>query len=195
MVLKSKKKRGMGFCLLITFLVLLMAGCSGSRNTQRGISANAYKKFMERQKALAADEQALKENAVMTSEELERRGDFYVKQGNLSMAFLQYDKALRLDRNQPGVHYKMGRLFLETGMAEEAQTDFLEVLKVNPQHAQAFEGMGWVFFKTGDLERAEKNLQQAIALEDTLWEAHHLLGIIYDRQQNYEGAIPQKKKG
>src|SRR4030067_1676336 len=167
MLLKFKKRRGMGFCLLITFLVLFMTRCSGSRNNQRGIS-EAYKKFMERQKALAADEQASKENPVMTQEELERMGDFYVRQGNLPMAFLQYDKALRLDRNQPGIHYKMGRLFLEKGMAEEAQNEFLEVLKVNPQHAQAFEGIGWVFFKTGDLERAEKNLQQAVALEHTL---------------------------
>jgi len=184
----------MGFRLLITFLIFLMAGCSASRNNERGIYESSYKKFMERQNALAADGQASKDNSVMTSEELERMGDFYVRQENLPMAFLQYDKALRLDHNQPGIHYKMGRLFLEKGMAEEAQNEFLEVLKVNPQHAQAFEGRGWVFFKTGDLERAEKNLQQAIALEDTLWQAHHLLGIIYDRQKNYEKAIQQYKK-
>jgi Tfp pilus assembly protein PilF len=186
--------RGIGFFLLTTSLILLMAGCSGSRNNQRGNSESAYKKFMERQKALAADEQASKENPLMSSEELEKMGDFYVKQRNLPMAFLQYDKAFRLDRNQLNIRYKMGRLFLEKGMAEEAQNEFLEVLKVNPQHAQAFEGIGWVFFKTGDLERAGKNLQQAVALEHTLWQAHHLLGIIYDRQQNYEGAIEQYQK-
>ena len=145
----------MGFCLLIPFLILLMTGCSSSKNNQRGISENGYKRFMERQNALAADERTSKENPVMTSEGFERMGDFYVRQGNLPMAFLQYDKALRLDRNQPNIHYKMGRLFLEKGMAEEAQNEFLEVLKVNPQHAQAFEGMGWVFFKRGDFEKAE----------------------------------------
>jgi len=148
---------------------------------------------MERQKALAADEGASKENPVMTSEGLERMGDFYVRQGNLPMAFLQYDKALRLDRNQPDIHYKMGRLFLEKGMAEEAQNEFLEVLKVNPQHAQAFEGRGWVYFKTAILKRPRKTYNRPSLLRIP-YAGPPLLGIIYDRQQNYEEAIQQYRK-
>ncbi len=58
MVLKSRKKRAMGFCLLIPFIILLMTGCSGSRNNQWGISDGAYKKFVEKKQALAAEEQA-----------------------------------------------------------------------------------------------------------------------------------------
>ena len=195
MILKLEKKSGVGFLLFIPFLILFMAGCSGSRNSQQdALKGSAYKKIFERQRGLAAEEQALKENPLMTAEEFERAGDFYFRQGNLHMAFLQYDKALRLDQNLPGVHYKMGRLFLERGMSEEAQKEFLEVVKVNPHHALAFEGLGWGFFKMGDLDKAEKNLQHAIALDESLWQAHHLLGIIYDRQQNYEGAIHQYKK-
>lgn len=195
MIVKLGKKRGIGFLLFLPILILFMTGCSGSRNSQReAFQESAYKKFLERQKASAAEERGSKENPLMTVEELEKAGDFYFRQGNLHMAFLQYDKALRLDRNLPGIHYKMGRLFLERGMHEEAQKEFLEVLNVNPHHAFALEGMGWVFFKTGDLEKAEKNLQHAIVLDEGLWQTHHLLGIIYDRQQNYEGAIQQYRK-
>ncbi len=111
---------------------------------------------MERQKALAADEGASKENPVMTSEGFERMGDFYVRQGNLPMAFLQYDKALRLDRNRPDIHYKMGRLFLEKGMTEEAQNEFLEVLKINSQHAQALKAWDGSLSKKVILKKPRK---------------------------------------
>lgn len=64
----------------------------------------------------------------------------------MHLAFVQYDKALRLDRNQPGLQYKMGRLFLEKGLGEDAKKAFQEVLKINPDHALAYEGMGWACF-------------------------------------------------
>jgi tetratricopeptide (TPR) repeat protein len=114
-----------------------MAGCSGSRNNQReslrALIRNLWKgrrpwQLMSRLRKKIGD----------VIRGIRKDGDFMLNR-NLPMAFLQYDKALRLDRNQPGIRYKMGRLFLEKGMAE-AQNEFLEVLKVNPQHARPLKG-------------------------------------------------------
>ena len=66
------------------------------------------------QKAAIPSEEAIaKKLPEMTSAEYERLGDQYLSQGNLDIAFIQYDKALRLDPNQVRIRYKVGRLFSE----------------------------------------------------------------------------------
>jgi len=51
--------------------------------------------------------------------------------------------------------------------------------------------MGRAILKKGDFVEAEKNFQQAIKLNNGLWQAHNFLGIIYDRQRKFEAAIPE----
>ena len=119
----------------------------------------------------------------MTAEGYERLGDSYLRQGHMEMAFLQYDKALRINPNRMSIRYKIGRLFLEKGHVEEGKKEFEVILKTDPHHALAYVGMGWASFKMGEFEEAEKNLQQAVQLDAGLWQAHHLLGFIYDHQR------------
>ena len=55
------------------------------------------------------------------AEEMERLGDQYIRQGNMNMAFVYYDKAVRMDPKRSSAHYKMGRLYLSKGMNDEAR--------------------------------------------------------------------------
>src|SRR5512136_331176 len=51
--------------------------------------------------------------------------------------------------------------------------------------------MDWAYFRMGEYGEAEKNLQKAIQLDGSLWQAHHLLGIIYDRERKLDTAVHQ----
>ena len=102
-----------------------------------------------------AEEEGSKENLQTTAEGYERLGDTYLRQGHTEMAFLQYDKALRIDPNQMNIRYKIGRLFLEKGLVEEGKKEFEAILKTDPDHALAYLGMGWASFKKGEFEEAE----------------------------------------
>jgi Flp pilus assembly protein TadD len=173
--------------LLITGI--LMGGCSFAKTEQQD-SFKEYRKKLEMQKAvLAKDEEKQITAPELGAEEYERIGNLYLAQGNMDLAFLQYDKALRADPSRIHIHYKLGRLFLEKGMPEEAGREFQEILKVTPNDALAHEGMGRVYFKQANFAEAEKSFQRAINLSNILWQAHNFLGIIYDRQGKFDLAI------
>jgi tetratricopeptide (TPR) repeat protein len=181
-----------GFCLFALICMASSWGCIAKNGQQK--SFQEYRKIIERQKAAAAlEEDPVKKIPEMKAGEFERLGDSYLRRWNIDLAFIHYDKALRLEPSQIRVRYKMGRLFIDKGLTEEAKKEFREILKVNSNYALAYEGMGRVMFNTGHFEEAEKNFQQALELDPSLWQAHNFLGIIYDRQGQFESAIVQYK--
>ena len=118
-------------------------GCASKNNTQQNyLKEMEYRRKLESEKA---DKTPVK-IPEMTAEEYENLGDQFVVQKNIDLAFVQYNKALRLSPDQIRLRYKMGRLFLEKGMTEDAKREFEEVLKVNPNYALAYDGMGRINF-------------------------------------------------
>jgi len=168
---------------------ILMGGCSLGKNQQQDLFKE-YRKKMELQKAtLAKEEEKKAMTPELGGEEYERLGDQYLRQGNMDLAFIQYDKALRMDPGHIPIRYKLGRLFLEKGLSGEAKREFEEVLKVKEDHPLALEGMGRVYFKQANFAEAEKCFRRAIDLKNNLWQSYHFLGIIYDHQNELELAI------
>src|SRR4030067_3158694 len=115
---------------IMTFLSILgifisLWGCASRKDQRDALTGNEFRRLLtlqkEKQNAAKANEEALKKSPEMTAEGFERLADAYFQQGNLEMAFLQYDRALRLNPNKPGIRHKQGRLFLEKGMTEEAR--------------------------------------------------------------------------
>ncbi len=183
--------RALSFSILVYLWItgILIGGCSFGKSQQQDL-LKEYRKKMEMQKAaLAKDEEKQIMAPAFGAEEYERLGNQYLAQGNMDLAFVQYDKALRKDPSRIYTRYKLGRLFLEKGMVEEAEQMFREILKVAPDDALAHEGMGRVYFKQANLAQAERSFQRAIDLRNNLWQAHNFLGIIYDRQGKFDLAI------
>ena len=109
--------------LEVSFVILMilvsLGGCASSR-TQGMVQADEYRRMQEKQKAEMSLEQVVTQKLPeMTVEECERLGDRYLAQGNMDMAFIQYQKALHLDPKQVRFRYKVGYLFLERRMVKE----------------------------------------------------------------------------
>ena len=81
-----------------------------------------------------------------SGDELERSGDALFKNGDFPMAFVQYERLLRLDPENTSVLYKKGRTLLAGKMHEEAIKAFQEVLDREPDHAMAHAGIGQAYF-------------------------------------------------
>ena len=180
---------------LLIFLAVALMGCA-SRNTpqtQLIRQASEYRQMMDRQKA-SADEEALKKVPPLTAEGYEKLGDRYFLQGKPDIAFKNYYEALRLEPGQIRVRYKIGRLFLEKGIQEEAEKEFQGILEKNSDYALAHDGLGRVYFAQNKLSKAEKEFARAIQLDSSLWQAFNFLGIIYDRQKEFKKAFAHYQK-
>ena len=125
----------------------------------------------------------------MTPGELERLGDIYLGRDNLYMAFVQYEKSLKLNPDNIRVRYKKGLVLVSGGLAKDAIEEFKKVLKREPDYALAYQGLGQAFLEARTYDKAEKNLKKAFELNPKLWKSHNLLGLVYDRQGKHGQAI------
>jgi tetratricopeptide (TPR) repeat protein len=127
----------------------------------------------------------------MTGNEIERSGDLLLSRGDLSKAFVQYEKALQLKPDNIRVQYKKGLLFLLGRMNEDAIKEFQGVLEREPGYTLAYKGLGQAFFQVKKYDQAEENFQKAVELDPKLWKAHNSLGIIHDYRKRYDMAIQE----
>jgi Tfp pilus assembly protein PilF len=181
-------------CTAMLSVLAILGGCASNRQ-QTMVQENEYRRMMEKQKAEAALEEAVVQKLpAMTADEYERIGDRYLTQGNRDMAFVQYHKALQMDPRLDRVRYKVGSLFLERGMVKEAQAEFQEIVKHQPDSASAYDGLGRASFHLREFEEAEKYFNQSLKLNPASWQTCNGLGILYDRQGRAEDAIQQFEK-
>ncbi len=166
------------------------SGCASHQEPQITMKPAEYRKLLDKQKTgKPLDEALQKELPPMTVGDYEALGDTYLRNDNLTMAFVQYDKALRVDPASTRIRYKSALLFLKKELVDEAIKDFQTVLQQDAHYALAYEGMGQAWLKKGNLVEAEKSLRQAIALNRDLWQSYNFLGMIADRRQQFDEAI------
>jgi Flp pilus assembly protein TadD len=183
-------RNGIGLHIIITLGVTITSvlGCASTDPKLR----NANKldiRYQDHSTSLSDDLATEKKDPKMTSLEHERSGDLQLSRGNLHMAYIQYEKSLRLEPDNARARYKKGLLLIIARMNVEAVKEFQEVLKKEPEHALAYEGLGKAYFQMKKYDQAERNFRRGLALDPKLWKAHNFLGIIYDHQGRHDLAI------
>lgn len=181
----NRSRRHQGVIVAIALITLMNSGCA-SLSPSKNVLPSAHQVITAKQ---AKVEDTLKPLPAMVSTDYEAAGDRYRHQGDLSMAFLQYDKALRLAPNDLDVRYKQSRLFLQKGNIQEAIEAFETIIKQDETHSLAYQGLGEAYFRVPNLQKAEANCRKAIELDKTLWLSYNCLGMIYDRQKRFGEAV------
>lgn len=183
--------------VIITGLVtIILTGCAGDDYGKR--TQSAYTKLLKKQirkaEYTSSERPSSEKLPEMTSVDHERAGDMNFAQRNFNRAFIHYEKSLRLDSDNKGVHYKKGLLFTIVNMNDEAIKELQKVLLKDPKHALAHQALGLALYRMENYEEAEKHLQQAIKLEPKLWKARNILGVIYDHKKLHSKALAQYQK-
>lgn len=107
----------------------------------------------------------------------------------------EYDKAqfylvraLSFDLTDVGVLLQIGNLHVLQGNGALAARAFTFALQQDAEHPESLEGLGLLHFRAGNDEQAKALLETAVAAKPGLWRAHNALGVISDRNQDYENA-------
>ena len=101
------------------------------------------------------------------------------KEGNSAEASAAFRKAAA--RGVPDAHLLLGILLREVGDIGEAEKEYREAERVNPNNGQALMEMAKVLTEKGDLEGALTRLQRAAELMPTTPTVHYQLGMAYRR--------------
>jgi len=152
---------------------LILAGCAVKSQDDMTFDELAY-----------GDESAVK----LTSEQHEQVGDGFVRRAKPEMALMHYNKAIELDETNLDARVKRGDLLVTEGLEEQALAEYNNVLEQDSDHAIANEAAGGVYFRAGLFSESQMYLEKAVQLNPMLWRAYNYLGILMDREGNYDQA-------
>jgi tetratricopeptide (TPR) repeat protein len=98
-------------------------------------------------------------------------------------------RGLERHPHHPDAHDLLARLYVDDGELEKAYDEWDMVVRLNPNHAGAQQGMGYVRFQQGRLEEAERHLSHAASLDPA--DERNLSALAYVREaQSGNGASP-----
>lgn len=178
------------WAILAAAVVLATTACSGFRaSIETGAGAEAKNIGLAAEQATVFVSDDTKPMPEITSNEYEQYGDGLLSKGNLYLAYVNYEKSLKLKPDNPRVEYKKGLALVLAEKNDDAIQQFEIVLKKEPKFDLAYEGLGRAYFQKKELEPAERFFQKAIELNHKLWMSYNFLGNIFDRKQEYERAI------
>lgn len=168
-----------------------LTGCWGAKDqATSSFDMAEYRKMIDEQKKQQERlAEATSSAPELTAEEHERKGDLDAQARNYPLASLHYDKALKVDPARNSVRLKLGQVFLQQGLLDQALTQFEDLRIREPKSSSVYEGIGQIYLMQGKLAEAEKVLTKATSLNPSNWQAHNLLGLLYDQQKRHTDAI------
>ncbi len=78
----------------------------------------------------------------------------------------------------------------QTGQLKQSMQSYGQILRANPRHSDAHQGLALVLYQMGQADAAQDALLQAISLNPTVAPYHYNLGLIYYHQLRYVEALP-----
>ncbi len=109
----------------------------------------------------------------------------YMRAGDIDTAIREVQEATHLTKSTEP-HLALGWLYSNKGDLDRAIPEFQSVLKVNPNSADAHNGLGWAYVQNhGDMDEAIEDFQAAIRLDPKLANAYTGWGYAHYDQDNY----------
>ena len=115
----------------------------------------------------------------------------FESQGNWDKAVAQYKKILEQEPKLAGVHYRLGRIALNSSPpdTEDAKKEFEEEIKIAPDNASAEFMLGEIARQTGQWDEAIAHFSRASKLDEGFQEAYLALGMSFNSAGKFSDAI------
>jgi len=137
----------------------------------------------------AAQELAATAPTSHQAEQLE--AEAFESQQNWDRAIAEYKKILEQDPKVPGIHYRIGRIFLSKSPpeADTAKAEFDQELKIDPDNASAEFMLGEIARQAGQWDDAVEHFSRASKLDQGFQEAFLALGMSLNSAGKFSDAI------
>ncbi len=115
----------------------------------------------------------------------------FESQGNWDKAAAEYKRILEQNPRLPGIHYRLGRIFLAKtpADAEEAKKEFDAELTIDPSNASAEFMLGEMERQAGQWDQAAAHFSRASKIDEGFAEAYLALGMSLNSAGKFPDAI------
>ena len=176
-------KAGMVRHALLLLSLAVLTGCATTATVEESAVA-ASELYAGEPVALHATEMP-----VTSAGEARARARDALAERDVDLALYLFVQAVNLDPEDQESLYAIGAIHAERGNNELATRAFARILDLDPAHALANQDLGLALFDARDFVAAEAYLLKAVELNPALWRAHNTLGILADRNEQYDRAI------
>ena len=122
-------------------------------------------------------------------------------QGATDAAIGEYREVLRLNRNRPNIHFRIGRTLLARWQTSQSQNDLAQVtqefeqeLSLDPANANAAYELAEIHRKAGQFDQAQQFFEQAIKHYPDFGEARLGIAGVLMTEGKPSAALPQAQK-
>jgi tetratricopeptide (TPR) repeat protein len=116
-------------------------------------------------------------------------GEAYEGNEDYEQAIREFQEALRLAPNQPGMHYSLGHVYWQMKRFDDAVLEMEKELALNPQHASANYVLGHIYVYRREFDKAAQFLKRTLAAVPDHVEARKQLGKVYSLTNDNQGAL------
>jgi tetratricopeptide (TPR) repeat protein len=102
-----------------------------------------------------------------------------------------YEHSLKVTRDNPIIHYNLGKDLEEQGKLDQAMAHYAEALRLKPDFVEAHNNLGKVLEEQGKLDQAMAHYAEALRLKPDSFEAHYNLGNVLASQGKLDQAMAQ----
>jgi predicted Zn-dependent protease len=132
---------------------------------------------------------------------LQSQGDAYESQKDYDSAIAAFNHVLVLDPKRPGIHYRMGRVYLarfesarEEKYRNSAQDQFRAELEVDPRNGNAAYELAQIDYDQGNLAEARQEFEALLASHPDFEEAQVGLAGVLLESKNANLAVSHLKQ-
>lgn len=126
---------------------------------------------------------------VASKDEALAKASLAYRDGEFGKAQFYLVRALKFDITDVNVLSQIGDLHVIQGNGVLAARAFSFALQHDPKHAESLEGLGLLYFRAGNDDKAREIFELAVASSSNLWRANNALGVIADRDSNFDMAL------
>jgi type IV pilus biogenesis/stability protein PilW len=118
-------------------------------------------------------------------------GRAYLQEGKVQLAFVEFQKAIKMEPNNKEVVYNLGYVYFQLEDYINARHYFLKAVNLDPQYADAYNNLGATYMQLRQWKEAVDAFQKALAnpFYKTPESAFCNLGISYYRLGEYDKAV------
>lgn len=120
-----------------------------------------------------------------------KMGISYFNEGNIQMAFVEFQKAYQIDPNNKDILNSLGLVYLQFEEFDKARDLFLKAVFIDSSFSEAYNNLGVTYLRRRQWEEAIDAFKKALSnpLYQTPERAFYNLGISYYRIRQYEPSI------
>lgn len=126
---------------------------------------------------------------VGSAEEAVIRADQALVDGNMDLALYMYVRAHSLQNDNLYALTRVAEIHESRGNVSLATQAFAAVLREDPAHTGALQGLGLIYLESRRHDESLVLLERAVAEDPALWRAHNGIGVIADMRGDHAAAV------